>query len=255
MFYFGLDRYANNGDAQVGFWFFRDAIGTAGGGAFSGKHRQGDLLVLSHFTQGGRVPDVNVYKWVGSGGSDGALDLLVVGRECPLSAPDDPVCAVVNGAEVEAPWWYVPKFGKPGAFPAGSFYEGGINVSRLLPGVECFSSFMAETRSSQSVDAQLKDLAAGPFDTCPPTAAAPPPAPAAPGGPADPAAPALPETGAEPTGALALLGWSMLGAGATARWMATRALRAARIRSRVDGCRAADRRSAPCSTMRSAGLL
>ncbi|MGZ4213568.1 MAG: hypothetical protein ACXVQV_10075, partial [Actinomycetota bacterium] len=54
-----------------------------------------------------------------------------------------------------------------GTFPTGSLYEGGINITRLVPGVECLKSFMAETRSSQSVTAQLKDLALGPFDTCP----------------------------------------------------------------------------------------
>lgn len=242
LFYFGLDRFANNGDAQVGFWFFRDPVGMGGGGSFGGKHRVGDILVLSHFTQGGRVPDVNVYKWVGSGGSDGPLDLVVVGKECPESPPDDAVCAVVNTADTPAPWSYTPKFGSAGAFPAGSFYEGGINVSRLLPGVECFSSFMAETRSSQSVDAQLKDLALGPFDTCPATIAAPPPAPVAPG---DPATPPLPATGG-PVGGLALLGSMMVGAGVASRTHAGRMLRAGRVAA-LASRREIERRAERCS--------
>jgi hypothetical protein len=225
LFFFGLDRFANNGDAQVGFWFFRDAVGMAGGGSFSGKHRVGDILVLSHFTQGGRVPDVNVYKWVGSGGSDGPLDLVVVGRECPLASPDDAACAVVNQSSTSAPWSYTPKFGSAGSFPAGSFYEGGINVSRLVPGVECFSSFMAETRSSQSVDAQLKDLAGGPFDTCPvTTAAGPPPVPVVPGAPA---LPPLAATGSA-TGWLALTGVALVGLGIGARTRGEQGMRAAR---------------------------
>jgi hypothetical protein len=244
LFYFGLDRFANNGDAQVGFWFFRDDVGMGAGGAFEGKHRVGDILVLSHFTQGGRVPDVNVYKWVGSGGSDGPLDLLVVGGECPLASPDDPACAVVNGGETDSPWSYTPKFGSAGSFPAGSFYEGGINVSRLVPGVECFSSFMAETRSSQSVDAQLKDLAAGPFDTCPARIAAPPPAPVAPG---DPARPALPATGG-PVGSLALLGSIMFSVGVVSCAYAERSLRMARVAERMAGCRGEDRRVRRCSS-------
>lgn len=165
--YFGLDRYANNGDAQVGFWFFRSSVGMNPGSTFSGKHSVGDVLVLSHFTQGGRVSDVNVYEWVGSGGSDGTLNLLVHGQDCVDAAATDPVCATINQSDTPAPWSYVPKFGTAGTFPTGSLYEGGINITRLVPGVECLKAFMAETRSSQSVDAQLKDLALGPFDTCP----------------------------------------------------------------------------------------
>ncbi|MGZ4143365.1 MAG: hypothetical protein ACXVQY_12735 [Actinomycetota bacterium] len=165
--YFGLDRYANNGDAQVGFWFFRNSVGMNPGSTFSGRHTVGDVLVLSHFTQGGRVSDVNVYKWVGSGGSDGALDLLLHGQDCVDAAATDAMCATINQNVTPAPWSYTPKFGSAGTFPTGSLYEGGINITRLVPGVECLKSFMAETRSSQSVTAQLKDLALGPFDTCP----------------------------------------------------------------------------------------
>src|SRR5262245_12909809 len=36
--YFGADRFANNGDAQLGFWFFKNAIGLNPNGTFSGVH-------------------------------------------------------------------------------------------------------------------------------------------------------------------------------------------------------------------------
>lgn len=224
--YFGLDRYANNGDAQVGFWFFRNTVGMRSDGTFSGRHRVGDILVLSHFTQGGSVSDVNVYAWVGSGGSDGALDLKVVAKSCAVAAADDPACAIVNTANTTAPWAYVPKAGSAGVFPQGSFYEGGVNVTRLVPGVTCFKSFMAETRSSQSVTAQLKDLVLGPFDTCPVTTASGPtrPAPV----PGAPAGPQLPATGRSDTRPLALLGFGMLLFGIGVRGAAGRHLRLAR---------------------------
>ncbi|MFY9587795.1 MAG: hypothetical protein WAT66_10105, partial [Actinomycetota bacterium] len=225
--YFGLDRYANNGDAQVGFWFFRDAVGMEPDGTFSGAHRKGDILVLSHFTQGGTVSDVNVYAWVGSGGSDGALDLKVSAKSCAAAGANDPACAIVNQTNTPAPWTYVPKAGSAGVFPQGSFYEGGIDITRLVPGVTCFKSFMAETRSSQSVTAQLKDLALGPFNTCPvKTSSGPvrPAGPAAPGIVWDP----LPATGASTTGPLALLGLGMLLFGLGARGTASRHLRLAR---------------------------
>src|SRR5687768_14312836 len=42
IFYFGADRFANNGDSQIGFWFFRNPVGLGGGGAFTGRHADGD---------------------------------------------------------------------------------------------------------------------------------------------------------------------------------------------------------------------
>jgi hypothetical protein len=164
--YFGTDRYANNGDAQIGFWFFRNAIGLKNDGTFTGLHAKGDILILSDFTQGGRVGTVKVYRWVGSGGSAGQLDLITVGDDCNDGPGDDAVCSVENETAATAPWTFVPKSGSAGTFPTGTFYEGGINVTRLA-GIRCFSSYMVETRSSQAVGAQLKDLILGPFDTCP----------------------------------------------------------------------------------------
>jgi hypothetical protein len=79
-----------------------------------------------------------------------------------------PVCAISNpfpGGQT-APWAYTPKAGPAGFFPTFSFFEGGINITALLPQAECFSSFMAETRSSQSLNAVLKDFALGEFNTC-----------------------------------------------------------------------------------------
>lgn len=224
--YFGLDRYANNGDAQVGFWFFRDAVGMKPNGTFSGAHRTGDVLVLSHFTQGGTVSDVNVYAWVGSGGSDGALDLKITAKSCVSARANDPACAIVNQAGTPAPWAYVPKTGSAGVFPQGSFYEGGVDVTRLVPGVTCFKSFMAETRSSQSVTAQLKDLVLGPFDTCPATPATVTTA----SGPAQPAIvwDPLPDTGPVTTGPLTFLGLMMVLFGVAARGTAARHTRLVR---------------------------
>jgi hypothetical protein len=171
LFYFGADRFANNGDSQIGFWFFQNSITLNPNGTFSGVHAVGDLLVLSDFTRGGRISTIKVFEWVGSGVSDGTLDLIASGVDCttPGLSGDD-VCATVNSGTTDAPWPYMAKFPPPAPnannFPRGSFYEGGINVSALLGGVPCFSSFLAETRSSQSVSAQLKDFALGEFALC-----------------------------------------------------------------------------------------
>jgi hypothetical protein len=236
--YFGLDRYANNGDAQVGFWFFRGSVGMASGGGFSGSHRDGDVLVLSHFTQGGRVSDINVYEWVGSGGSDGTLDLLMNGRECSAAGADDAACAIVNQSSTPAAWSYTPKAGSGGVFPQGSFYEGGINLTRLA-GVRCLKSFMAETRSSQSVTAQLKDLALGPFDTCPVTTVSGPirPVPVT-------SHPPLAATGKSDTVPFAVLGVLLVGVGVGLRGESARRIAFYRT---VAAARSAGIRAERCS--------
>src|SRR5262249_565480 len=67
--YFGGDRFAQNGDAQIGFWFFQNAISVNPNGTFSGLHANGDLLILSTFTKGGTVPTLQIFKWVGTAGA------------------------------------------------------------------------------------------------------------------------------------------------------------------------------------------
>jgi hypothetical protein len=168
--YFGLDRKANNGSAQVGFWFFQNAIGIdASTGTFTDLHAVGDILVQSNFTQGGTISNISVFKWVGSGGSHGTLDLITqTSADCVLNASaGDNACATVNTGNETAPWTYTPKFGSAGIFPQGSFFEGGIDLAGLGVAVGCFSSFLAETRSSTPFDAVLKDFS-GPhaFQTC-----------------------------------------------------------------------------------------
>jgi uncharacterized repeat protein (TIGR01451 family) len=170
--YFGLDRLANNGSAQVGFWFFQNPIGlsntpSGGGFLFSGSHSVGDLLIQSNFSQGGVISSISVYEWVGVGGSNGTLNLVFSAGDCLAGAASgDPACATVNQAGTTSPWPYTPKSGPAGTFPQGSFYEGGVNVSALVPDAGCFSGFMAETRTSTPFDARLKDFALGSLSLC-----------------------------------------------------------------------------------------
>ena len=78
----------------------------------------------------------------------------------------DVACAQANTEDIPSPWPFTPKFGTDGTFPQGSFFEGGVNLSALGLDIGCGAGFLAETRSSQSVDAQLKDFAEGAFDLC-----------------------------------------------------------------------------------------
>ncbi len=172
--YFGADRYATNGNAALGFWFFQDDVMPGANGKFTGAHTKGDLLVLSEFTNGGSQPTIQVYEWTPGGPINGTLKLLTNSSSTCNAAQtgtSDPVaCAIVNTAAVPAPWPYQPKSGAAGTFAKGAFFEGGINVSKLASlaghGTPCFTGFLAETRSSQSVDATLKDFVAGDFNLC-----------------------------------------------------------------------------------------
>src|SRR5688572_24212202 len=68
---FGMDRYDTSGDAQLGFWFLAENPQPAASGIFvkSGtttpaQHRDGDLLVLANFSNGGDIPTIEVFKWI-----------------------------------------------------------------------------------------------------------------------------------------------------------------------------------------------
>jgi uncharacterized repeat protein (TIGR01451 family)/fimbrial isopeptide formation D2 family protein len=169
--YFGGDRFANDGDAQIGFWFFKNGISVNANGTFTPVHEIGDLLVLSHFSNGGAVSEIELYQWVGSGGSDGAVDQIATGQTCTGAPANDMACAVANAVDAVSPWPYTPKSGTPNVFPPNAFFEGGLDLSQLFEGdVPCFTGFLVETRSSTSVEATLQDFASGNFNTCvPPT--------------------------------------------------------------------------------------
>ena len=159
--YFGADRYATSGDSNLGFWFTKNGITPNGDGTFSAPHADGDLFVVSEFTQGGATPVISVYKW-----ASGGLTQLTTAAGC---TPDDSACAIVNSGDAAAPWSYSPKAGTEGTFPAGAFFEGGVDLTMLFGGndnLPCVHSFLAETRSSDSLNAVLKDFASGSFNLC-----------------------------------------------------------------------------------------
>jgi hypothetical protein len=170
--YFGADRFANDGDAQLGFWFFQQNVTPTADGSFNGVHQVGDILVLANFSQGGSVSTIQILEWVGSGGDEGGgtLKLLetAAGAQCGPALGNHDVCAITNAVPTGSPWPYTPKQGSPNVFPEVSFFEGGINITRIFRGATppCFSSFLAETRSSTSVTAVLKDFVLGAFPVC-----------------------------------------------------------------------------------------
>jgi uncharacterized repeat protein (TIGR01451 family) len=165
--YFGADRYAVNGDTNVGFWFLKGSLSQNADGTFSGSHQVGDIFVVSAFTNGGSKPEIIVYQWNGSGLTQ--LASAPAGSSPGLSCTsDDSACATVNSGDIApAISPYTPKSGTSNVIPAGGFFEGGIDLSSLFPnGLPCVHGFLAETRSSDAVNAELKDLASGSFNVC-----------------------------------------------------------------------------------------
>jgi hypothetical protein len=168
--YFGADRYATNGAKDFGFWFFKNPVAAVTGGTFTGVHAVGDILALGTFTQGGAVATIRVYSWVGTGGNTNtALQSAGAFGDCVPGTSTDNGCNTVNNTTVPSPWAYqgtgAVGVNAPNVIYSGGLLEGGIDLTALnLTG--CFSSFMAETRSSPSIGAQLKDFVLSNFESC-----------------------------------------------------------------------------------------
>jgi len=191
--YFGSDRFDNSGDAQQGFWFFQNPVSTTfdddnnpatpavdcpitigGGTGFcdprtgaAAHHANGDLLIISDFSNGGTTSTISVFKWNDT--VSGNLELLASSNaaNCNTAAAADAFCGLVNPGPglTASPWPFLDKSGN-GSFLNGEFYEGGINLSLLGLSNECFSSIAAESRSSTSTTATLKDFVLGQFANC-----------------------------------------------------------------------------------------
>ena len=164
--YFGADRFANNGDAQIGFWFLQGDVEPQLDGSFSGNHQDGDILILANFLQGGVVGDVDVFEWRANAGNEGNINLFKIGTFDACDGTGKDACALTNDNDVQAFWPYSPKFGVDGFIPQNSLFEGGVNINNFLDNTPCFATFMAETRSSQSTDAVLKDFVIADFTLC-----------------------------------------------------------------------------------------
>jgi hypothetical protein len=170
--YFALERFSNDGDANVAFWFLQSNVNcvSPGGGStpFSGHHVDGDLLVVSSFTKGGVVSTIDVYKWVGD--DTGSLNQTAIahGVDCKQTTGPDDTCATVNDPNngvVDPPWDTQNKNGTSD-LQVSEFFEGGLNLTNSGIGDHCFNTFIADTRSSQSLTATLFDFARGSLGEC-----------------------------------------------------------------------------------------
>jgi hypothetical protein len=178
--YFALERNANTGTADVGFWFLQDPDAGCSSSpnvstSFTGSHVDGDLLVVSEFTNGGTVTTINVYRW--DGGANGSLNPNPVitnplpgGADCrnaPLTGAGDRACGRTNTGTISTPWLTSNKQDGVGHdLRISEFYEGGINLTESNLGGKCFNTFIADTRSSTSLTATLFDYSLGQLGEC-----------------------------------------------------------------------------------------
>jgi hypothetical protein len=164
---------------------------------------RGDVLIVSDFRSGGKAPQIQIYEWVDSGGSASTHLDQIAGSTSPasctqappeggkdknpvppVSTPDD-YCATANQFAVHSPWKFNPKSNSGGTagngtlgtpvgtnpdantkFGVAEFMEGGINMTALGLGNECFNTFYAESRASHAVTSTLSDFAIGGFGQC-----------------------------------------------------------------------------------------
>lgn len=178
LLFFGIERAATEGDGAMGFWFLHDGTvdcektGNGKAPAFTGNHQDGDIFVAAGFSNGGTEATVTAYEWVG--GADGSLNLdtpLVTGELCDPNSSHD-ACGIVNTAEIatnaDKPWPSPDKNG--GSLDVNAFYEGFVRVP-VAESTGCFSTFVANTRSSTSPTATIMDFSRGSFPTCQPSTA------------------------------------------------------------------------------------
>jgi hypothetical protein len=182
----GVDRWDNSGDSTMGFWFVKNSTigsgvtptcGVGSGCSFGGSHSDGDLLIVSDFSQGGPVANIAVYLWkTNPSGIPNCTNNLcqvttipgaLIGECNPLTGNKD-LCGIVPDQNVPAPWTFVDKhLGTTPNFEKGEFLEVGLDLSTIFQTTPCFSTFFAETRASNSPTSTLSDFTKPvPFRLC-----------------------------------------------------------------------------------------
>src|SRR6266852_7276241 len=190
LLYFGSTRFAPNGSATVGIWFFQQNVqvcpsGTAmcvGGTTTIANHKKGDLFLFLTFSGSG-IATIQGAVWTadGTAGTLGPIPGTI--STCPGAGGD--ACAVTNaassitlgspsGPQSPGTGFNVAGGGFPNGFPGGvvpalQFQEGGIDLNSFFGGVApCFSSvlFASVTSGSSPSTASMKSIILGNFNTC-----------------------------------------------------------------------------------------
>ncbi|GAA0691551.1 hypothetical protein GCM10009104_18090 [Marinobacterium maritimum] len=177
-------RDSNDGEANLGVWYLKDdnvgCVSSGSATAFTGTHLDGDLLVVSEFSQGGVVATVNVFRWTDGGdgipeSGDETLPLIFSGANCSGAHATSAACGENNEGFSIFPAWQpetsdsnaTGKGGKPliGELPTNQWSENVAQIIAAGSG-ECFAKVLVETRSSTSLSASLHDYAIFDVDIC-----------------------------------------------------------------------------------------
>jgi len=200
VFYVAGDRFDNSGTAFLGAWFLQKSVECdEATGKFvnaedptqPGK-TDGDILVLVNFSKGGAPANISMtaLRW-SPGATDEAAGTFTpiaasADARCSVAPPGDALCGEVNFGDVPTNGTYTsvwpfqdkdtPNGTTNGTVKLAEFFEGGLDLTTALnlpPGEPppCFSTFILETRSSDSITATLKDFALGSFESCGPAKA------------------------------------------------------------------------------------
>lgn len=173
--YFGVERAATEGSGNVGVWFLKDGTvdcSTNGGGNqdWSGGHVDGDVFVVSEFTDGGNTAHIAAYRWNGGEGGSLSEDPIVTGGKCGVGTEQEingrKACAIVNSAPLNTIWPSPDKSG--GDVDTNAFFEGGVDLGALGDS-GCFATFVANSRSSFEPGATIHDFARGSLPVCRPS--------------------------------------------------------------------------------------
>jgi hypothetical protein len=166
LLYMALERGSINGTSNAGFWIFKQPVACdPATGTFinpttglKATHSDGDILLFASFTSGGTTATVRLYTW---STALGALVGPTTGQDCATSVVN--LCGISNAFNpITTPW-------APGTVGTNGFFEAGIDLTATLPAElqsSCFSTFLADTRSSASVTADLHDFISGSFSLC-----------------------------------------------------------------------------------------
>src|SRR6266508_1246171 len=164
--YYGVEKSSPLGNSNIATWFLKDGTVdcTSPGGAtnFTGAHQDGDILLVSAFTNGGATANVQAFRWNGNDatGSLGATP-IASGQLCGTGTDD--ACSTVNRVAISPPWAHPDKNG--GALDAFEFFEGGVDVGPA-GAATCFATAVMNTRSSASLTATLFDYARFSLPVC-----------------------------------------------------------------------------------------
>ena len=163
--YYGVEKSSPLGTSNIATWFLKDGTvdcASPGGATnFTGSHVDGDILLVSEFTNGGAAANVKAYRWNGNDSGSLGTEPIASGALCGTGTDD--ACSTVNRVPINPPWAHPDKNG--GLLDEFEFFEGGVDVGQAGTAT-CFATAVMNTRSSASLTATLFDYARFTLPVC-----------------------------------------------------------------------------------------